>query len=145
MSSNSQTQELISKRLGTYTCSTWSISNSSSGGPVNKSNSMNLSQRALLTPDEVSRIKRPALLVIVAGLNPAVTNSPDLHLWYFNKTLGLGDPKWNTKIRDIREKARFVRKIKPQKFWTIDEEMKDLIERKKMEEQEYRGAVRRKF
>lgn len=145
MSSNSETQELISKRLGTYTCSSWSTSNSSSGGPVSKSNSMSLSQRALLTPDEVSRIKRPALLVIQAGLNPAVTNSPDLHLWYFNKTLGLGDPEWNTKIRDIREKARYVRKIKPQRFWEIDKETKALKERQNREKEIYKGRVQNKF
>lgn len=145
MSSNSETQELISKRLGSYTCSTWSTSNSSSGGTVNKSNSMNLSSRALLTPDEVSRIKRPALLVIVAGLNPAITNSPDLHLWYFNKTLGLGNPKWNTKIRDIREKARFVREIKPQKFWEIDKETKHIKEKQEQEKQLYKQRLQSRF
>ena len=50
---------------------------------------MNLSSRALLTTDEVMRIERPALLVMQAGKQPAITNSPDLHLWNFNKTLGL--------------------------------------------------------
>lgn len=124
---------MISKRLGNYTCATWSESNSSSGGPVNKSNSMNLSSRALLTTDEVLRIKRPALLVMVSGELPAVTNSPDLHLWYFNKTLGLGDPNWNTKIRDIREKERVIREIKLQKFWEIDKETKKLKEEEKQE------------
>ncbi len=127
--SNTDTAEMISKRLGNYTCATWSESNSSSGGPVSKSNSMNLSTRALLTTDEVLRIKRPALLVMVSGELPAVTNSPDLHLWYFNKTLGLGNPEWNTKIRDIREKERIVRVIKLQKFWEIDKEIKMLKEK----------------
>lgn len=64
--SNEATAEKISKKLGTYTTSTWSQSNSSSGGPVNKSNSMNLSQRCLLTTDEVLRIERPYLLVMLA-------------------------------------------------------------------------------
>ena len=72
--------------------------------------------RALLTTDEVLRIQRPALLVMVSGENPAITNSPDLHLWYFNETLGLGNPEWNTNIRDIREKSRKIREIHPQKF-----------------------------
>ena len=67
---------MITKKLGTYTCTTWSTSNSSSGGPVNKSNSMNLSQRSLLTPDEVLRIQRPALLVMVAGENPVFFAPP---------------------------------------------------------------------
>lgn len=128
------------KNFGTYTCSTWSQSNSSSGGAVNKSNSMNLSSRALLTPDEVLRIQRPALLVMLSGINPAVTNSPDLSKWYFNKTLGLGDPKWNTKIRDIREKERAVREITPQKFWDIDKQVKEL--KKKQQEEERFNSMR---
>lgn len=106
---------------------------------------MNLSQRALLTPDEVLRIQRPALLVIVSGLNPAITNSPDLHLWYFNKTLGLGDPEWNTKIRDIREKARYVRKIKPQRFWEIDKETKELKEKQAREKELYKRTAMKKM
>lgn len=88
---------------------------------------MNLASRSLLTTDEVLRIQRPALLVMFSGINPAVTNSPDLHLWYFNKTLGLGDPKWNTQIRDIREKERSVREIHPQNFWQIDKETEKMI------------------
>ena len=140
--SNFETADMITKKLGTYTCTTWSASNSSSGGPVNKSNSMNLSQRSLLTADEVLRIQRPALLVMVAGENPAVTNSPDLHLWYFNKTLGLGDPAWNTKIRDIREKARFVRKITPQRFWEIDKQIK---QEKEKEKEQQKIKARRNF
>ncbi len=123
--SNFETAEMISKKIGTYTCSTWSTSNSSSGGAVNRSNSMNLSQRALLTTDEVLRIQRPALLVMVSGENPAITNSPDLHLWYFNETLGLGNPEWNTNIRDIREKSRKIKEIHPQKFWNIDKVTKE--------------------
>lgn len=123
--SNFETAEMISKKIGTYTCSTWSTSNSSSGGAVNRSNSMNLSQRALLTTDEVLRMQRPALLVMVSGENPAITNSPDLHLWYFNETLGLGNPEWNTNIRDIREKSRKIREIHPQKFWNIDKITKE--------------------
>lgn len=85
---------------------------------------MNLSRRELLTPEEVLRIDRPALLVMLAGKNPSIMNSPDLSKWYFNKTLGLGDPEWNTKIRDIREKEREVREIKPKRLWEIDKQMK---------------------
>ena len=103
---------------------------------------MNLSQRALLTTDEVLRIQRPALLVMMSGENPAVTNSPDLHKWYFNKTLGLGDPTWNTKIRDIREKERFVREIKPQRFWQIDKETKEYKERIKEEQRRIKSMSR---
>lgn len=61
-----QQQKPFLKNFGTYTTSSWSESNSSSGGAVNKSNSMNLSQRSLLIPDEVLRIERPYLLVMLA-------------------------------------------------------------------------------
>lgn len=40
---------------------------------------MNLTQRALLTTDEILRIERPYLLVMCSGLSPAITNSPDLN------------------------------------------------------------------
>ena len=96
------TAEKISKKIGTYTTSSWSESNSSSGGAVNKSKSMNLTQRALLTTDEILRIERPYLLVMCSGLSPAMTNSPDLSKWYFNSILGLGNKSWNTEVREYR-------------------------------------------
>ena len=46
--SNEVTAEKISKKLGNYTTTSWSESNSSSGGAVNRSNSMNLTQRHYL-------------------------------------------------------------------------------------------------
>ena len=81
------------KSCGSYTTTSWSESNSSSGGPVNKSNSMNLIQRPLLTTDEILRIERPYLLVMCSGLSPAMTYSPDLSKWKFNEILGLGMTK----------------------------------------------------
>ena len=88
------------KSCGSYTTTSWSESNSSSGGPVNKSNSMNLIQRPLLTTDEILRIERPYLLVMCSGLSPAMTYSPDLSKWKFNEILGLGNKNWNTKVRE---------------------------------------------
>ena len=122
--SNEVTAEKISKKLGTYTTSSWSESNSSSGGAVNKSKSMNLTQRALLTTDEILRIERPYLLVMCSGLSPAMTNSPDLSKWYFNSILGLGNKSWNTKVREYRENHRFTRRITPLKLWDIAEKTK---------------------
>ena len=119
------------KNFGTYTTSTWSQSNSSSGGPVNKSNSMNLAQRALLTTDEVLRIERPHLLVMTAGMSPSMNYAPDLHLWNFNKVLGLGDPKWNIGIREIRENERKQRETEDMKFWNIAEITKQQKENKR--------------
>ena len=140
--SNEVTAEKISKKLGTYTTSSWSESNSSSGGPVNKSNSMNLIQRPLLTTDEILRIERPYLLSMCSGLDPAMTYSPDLSKWHFNKILGLGSKGWNTKVREYRENNRQIRRITPLKLWNIAEETKEfkkvLKEKKIQEEKEKR-------
>ncbi len=94
---------------------------------------MNLSQRALLTTDEILRIQRPFLLVMCSGLSPAITYSPDLSKWYFNKILGLGNKEWNTKVREYRENHRIIRNTKPLKLWNIADQTK---EAKKIIEQE---------
>lgn len=116
---NDVTAEKISKRLGTYTISSWSESNSSSGGAVNHSKSMNLSQRALLTPAEVIMLERPYLLVMCSGKNPAITNSPDLSKWLFNKLLGLGDENFNDEFRKRVEEKRAIFKLEEVKLWDI--------------------------
>ncbi len=139
--SNEVTAEKISKKLGTYTTSSWSESNSSSGGAVNKSNSMNLTQRPLLTTDEILRIERPYLLVMCSGLSPAMTYSPDLSKWKFNEILGLGSKNWNTKVREYRENHRKVRKIKPLKLWNVAEQTKQfkkILEQKQLLEEKER-------
>ena len=139
--SNEVTAEKISKKLGSYTTSSWSESNSSSGGAVNKSNSMNLTQRPLLTTDEVLRIERPYLLVMCSGLSPAMTYSPDLSKWKFNEILGLGNKSWNTKVREYRESHRNTRKITQLKLWNIAEqtkEFKKVLEKKQLMEEKAR-------
>ncbi len=136
--SNEVTAEKISKKIGTYTTSSWSESNSSSGGAVNKSNSMSLSQRALLTTDEILRIQRPYLLVMCSGLSPAMTYSPDLSKWAFNKILGLGNKEWNTKVREYRENHRTIRRIQPLQLWNIADqtkEAKEIMEQQKIDEE----------
>lgn len=127
-------QKKLVRNCGTYTTSTWSQSNSSSGGAVNQSNSMNLSQRSLLTTDEVLRIERPYLLVMLAGMSPTMNYGPDLHLWYFNKVLGLGDPKWNIGVRELREIERPERKTEPIVLWNIAEITK--MEKEKQQQEE---------
>ncbi|MDO5556544.1 MAG: TraG/TraD/VirD4 family protein [Clostridia bacterium] len=123
--SNEVTAEKISKKIGTYTTSSWSESNSSSGGAVNKSKSMNLTQRPLLTTDEILRIERPYLLVMCSGHNPFMSYSPDLSKWKFNNILGLGNKEWNTKVRKFREDNRKSRKVMPLKLWDIEQQTKD--------------------
>lgn len=136
--SNDTTAEKISKKLGTYTCTSFSESNSGNVGGTNasKSNSMSLTQRALLTPAEVLRINRPYLLVMYSGQNPAMTIAPDLHVWLFNRLLSLGDPDFCTKVRIIREAAREERTETEIPIWDIDQKLlKEKADGKKREEQ----------
>lgn len=106
---DSETLEEISKRLGNYT--TTSYSQSASQGRYTTpsgSNSINLIGRALLTSDEVDKIKRPYSL-IVSNNYPAMMYSPDLSKWHFNKMLGLKGKKHNTMVREVRENNRKVK------------------------------------
>ena len=102
---------------------------------------MNLTQRPLLTTDEILRIERPYLLVMCSGLSPAMTYSPDLSKWKFNEILGLGDKNWNTKIREYRENHRKVRKIQQLQLWNVAEqtkEFKKILERRQLIEERQR-------
>lgn len=121
--SNESTAEKISKKIGTYTTSTFSESSSVNNGGASgsSSSSMNLSQRALLTPDEILRINRPYLLVMCSGKNPAITQAPDLSKWNFNKMLGLGDMEHNAKIRKVLQEARESQEVKVPEIWNIAE------------------------
>lgn len=120
---------------GTYTCSSYSESNSGNigGSSINKSKSMSLTQRALLTPAEVLRINRPYLLVMYSGQNPAMTQAPDLSKWNFNRMLSLGNQEFCTKVRTIREAARYEANSAEIKLWDIDSKMQDEIEMKRAE------------
>ena len=80
---------------------------------------MNLISRPLLTEDEILRIERPYVLVINAGNYPAIIKIPDLSKWRYNELLGLGDEKYNTMIREKREKARPIKEIRKMKLWNI--------------------------
>lgn len=103
---------------------------------------MNLTQRPLLTTDEILRIERPYLLVMCSGLSPAMTYSPDLSKWNFNEMLGLGNKSWNTTVREYRENYRKIRRIKQLQLWDIAEQTKQfkkiLDQKKLMEEKERR-------
>lgn len=69
--------------------------------------------------------------------------APDLSKWYFNSVLGLGDPKWNIGIREIRENERKVRKTEKMMFWNIAEETKE--QKAKKREEEMMSRLRRDF
>lgn len=121
------TAEAISKRLGTYTCLSGSISNSSSERNYNSSSisrSKNLISRPLLTAEEVMRLKRPNVLVMTAGEMPLVSNIPDVSKWNFNKMFGMGNKKHNTQLRIDRQKEREIREQKELQLWKVWEETK---------------------
>ena len=117
---SNETASIISKKLGTYTTSSYSRSSSytkyQSGS---NSESMNLISRALLTEDEILRIERPYVLVIQAGLYPIITKLPDISKWRFNKLFGMGNQEENRQLRLEREQAREQKEIEDIKLWGI--------------------------
>ena len=117
---STETATIISKKLGTYTTSTYSISNSyakyQSGS---NSESMNLISRPLLTEDEIMRIERPYLLVIPTGMFPVMSTLPDISTWKFNKLFGMGNQEHNRKLRLERENQRPIKEIEDIKLWGI--------------------------
>lgn len=145
--SNDITAEKISKKIGNYTTTNFSESNSSNGGSSNisTSSSMNLSARPLLTPDEILRINRPYLLVMCSGKQPAMTQAPDLSKWYFNQMLGMGDEEFNRELREEREKERIEKPVQEVKLWNIADvtrEVKKILEEEKRAELERQRAER---
>lgn len=106
------TLEEMSKKLGNYTVSTYSLSSSHAKHTTpSSSHSISLTHRALLTIDEIRLISRPYSL-ITSRNNPAIMYSPDLSKWFFNKLFGLGGKEHNRKVREYREEIREVRESK---------------------------------
>lgn len=104
------TLEEMSKKLGNYTVSTYSLTSSHAKHTTpSSSHSINLTHRALLTVDEIRLISRPYSL-ITSRDNPAMMKAPDLSKWFFNDLFGLGDKEHNRKIREKREKKREARR-----------------------------------
>ncbi len=106
---DNQTLDEISKRLGNYTVASSSKSMSygkhSSGS---SSTSINLTCRALLTPDEIRMIDRPYSL-ITSRNNPVIIKAPDLSKYMFNRLFGLGDKAHNNRVRAEQEEQRTER------------------------------------
>lgn len=103
------TLEEMSKKLGNYTVSTYSLSASHAKySTPSSSHSINLTHRALLTVDEIRLIKRPYSL-ITSRNNPVIMYSPDISSWYFNKLFGLGNKEHNRRVRTCRENERIAR------------------------------------
>lgn len=106
-----ETLEEISKKLGNYTVSTYSLSSSHGKySTPSSSHSINLTHRALLAADEIRLISRPYSL-ITSRNNPVVMHSPDLSAWEFNKMFGLGNKEHNRNLRELRQNRRKSRNI----------------------------------
>ena len=117
---SNETASIISKKLGTYTTSSYSRSSSyTKNQNGSNSESMNLISRALLTEDEILRIERPYVLVIQTGLYPIITKLPDISKWRFNKLFGMGTQEENRQLRLKREQAREQKEIEDIKLWGI--------------------------
>lgn len=118
------TAEIISKKIGNYTVSVNSQSNSYSKNSNNISESMSLASRSLLTPDEILRFEVPYALIMQSGQFSAKVEIPDLSKWQFNKMLKLGDEEENRKIRERVEKSRKKLTKEEIKLWRIWEDYK---------------------
>lgn len=122
--SSFNTAEIISKKIGNYTVSVNSQSNSFSKNSNNVSESMSLASRSLLTPDEILRFENPYALILQSGQFSAKVEIPDLSKWSFNKILGLGNEEDNRLIRERVENNRKKLCIEDIKLWRIWEDYK---------------------
>lgn len=122
--SSFNTAEIISKKIGSYTVSVNSQSNSFSKNSNNVSESMSLASRSLLTPDEILRFENPYALILQSGQFSAKVEIPDLSKLSFNKMLGLGNEEDNRLIRERVENNRKKLCIEDIKLWKIWEDYK---------------------
>jgi len=124
-SQDNSTNEEISKSMGKYTTTTYSLGGSTQkySAPSSSTN-IQLSERSLLNPDEVAKIQRPYQLVISTNA-PAIMYSPDISQWAFNAMLGMGDKAHNTRLIELDENARPKRggKSTEQLLWKPWEEI----------------------
>jgi len=135
-SNDYDTNELVSKKLGTYTISTYSLGQSNQKyANTSSSSNISLMSRNLLTPEEVGRIRRPYTLVL-SNNAPAIQYAPDLCSWNFNKILGMGSKKHNIKIMQARQNLRQEREVNGKiELWGIWNIYKDNIMKQQKKEQ----------
>ena len=124
-SSNIDTANKISEKLGTYSAQSYSESSNSNLKSDKSSSSMSIISRKLLTADEVLKIESPYILVMIAGQQPALLNVPDISKMHFNQLNGMGSKEHNKKLRIDREKARPIRKMEKIKIWNIWDQVKE--------------------
>lgn len=115
-----ETANEISKKLGNYTTTSDSKSNSYTKYQTgSNSESINLISRPLLTEEEIIRISSPEAIVMITGMYPYLAKLQDFSKYKFNEILGLGDEKKNTEIRNLRENSRISRQANNIQLWGI--------------------------
>lgn len=120
LTADEKSAEVISKKTGTYTVQTKSVSSSSNTGSnnnLNYSSSANLAKRNLLEPDEVMRLQMPWSLVFKVKEYPSIFELPDIGELKANKLYGMGDKDHNIQLTKDREEKRTIRKIQDAKIW----------------------------
>jgi type IV secretion system protein VirD4 len=115
--------EIISKKTGTYTVQTQSVSSSTSmngmkvNNNVNYSSSANVTKRNLLTADEIARLQPPYSLVLKGREYPSIFDLPDISELKANTLFGMGSKEHNIELTKEREAQRPVRAIKEAEIW----------------------------
>jgi len=135
---NDETNQKISKSIGSYTTRSVSVSNSDSSGKSNsqKSKSENYStqQRPVFYPEELPNIGEGYVLALIARTPPCLLQTPDLSMYRCNheffgmvkKTNNLDDDiKKNAKILMEREKlvdSYSYDVSQPLKYWLLEKD-----------------------
>lgn len=121
LTADEKSAEVISKKTGTYTVQSKSVSSStnldSKKSNLNYSSSANLVKRNLLTSDEVMRLQMPWSLVFRVKEFPSVFELPDISELKANKLFGMGDKSHNIRLTKEREENRSVREIQELDIW----------------------------
>lgn len=117
-SADEDTREIISKDLGEYTTSGYSLNYNRHRASESSSNS-NLVGRRLLTAEEIGRINRPYSLVMRTSYHPAIMYAPDLSEWSFNERFGMGNETHNIQLRMKRHGERKVETTEEIELWGI--------------------------
>lgn len=119
-SANEETNQEFSKKLGTYTIKSPSISTQSGNGGVSVSSSYNYTSRDLLNSSELAKLKRPYQLATTGRIH-CVMYSPDLSQTIFQRLLGLGDKEYNIALIKRRQDKREKREveIEDMKLWGV--------------------------
>jgi len=116
---DSESQKELAERIGYYSVKTHNNNKSKSyqGGVGAKSSSQSENEgsarRYLISPDEIGEWSWKSGLLLIRGSGKYAFPVRDLSDAFINKMLGLGDEKFNNKLRAERSKARTVVNVEP--------------------------------